>query len=766
MEPISVVAASVALAAGIVKTVATVAEISVDLRDASDDLRDISNELALFQAFITPLTTGLSRFGAQTNPMLVPLLEQINSAVTGAMAVVEKIESLLVKYRGRLTLWLKLRWSLFGVDQIRKLRESLESYKVALGIGLHLMSMSVKNDTEVIREVAEVVKILQKDEILSRLVTQASPTESQAKVEQWLEKMADYTTCGETAYQATILDPDEEPARPAIPTNPIPELPALSLSTNDSQLDRKDEEALSRFDNEPSESFQGGESSMGFNSLLNKPSTTHLSTVTRSDLASTQSNEVTSISRTTLLSSFDLDVQSQAGMSETSLLTSPVPEPSIAAPSPQPQTERENGHPGPPADNSTARKINWQPLVPSFVTELHFKNIQNSTQLDMDAIQLSERRRHALSDKHREQVDAMLLRKLYQNPGSLKMKRRLFCETLLKKGASIEGSNETSTNPLNELIAQRDWETLCLLLRYGADPNGCTLLDPRQPLAVAACNSVTCLCALILAGADIQATERSEDVCNRFCGSGREIGGRIYCAPLLSAFAAVRQKGHINIKQFWITHFLLKNGANVNFESCTTVMDFMVQRWPVASQYRMAQHFLKHGINISSPGPKTQLQEACIAGETRLVQLLIDHGIARKNPFLGESPETDPIILAAAHQNWNCVDIIMSSVTSAIHYFNLVQVFMLESPLDLSWEVFRRTVGKFHANSHIHIAARLVWHYPRQILDSSEHDAVSEDITVIELGERILNENNRDRSQVLQLLRGEAGVVEAMLEGN
>jgi hypothetical protein len=87
----------------------------------------------------------------------------------------------------------------------------------------------VKNDTEVIREVAEVVKILQKDEILSRLVTQASPTESQTKVEQWLEKMADYTTCGETAYQATILDPDE-PARPAITTNPIPELPALSLS--------------------------------------------------------------------------------------------------------------------------------------------------------------------------------------------------------------------------------------------------------------------------------------------------------------------------------------------------------------------------------------------------------------------------------------------------------------------------------------------------------------------------------------------------------
>ncbi|CAG9953270.1 unnamed protein product [Clonostachys rosea f. rosea IK726] len=761
MEPISVVAASVALAAGIVKTVATIAEISVDLRDASDDLRDISNELALFQAFITPLTTGLSRFGAQSNLMLIPLLEQINSAVTGAMAVVEKIESLLVKYRGRLTLWLKLRWSLFGVDQIRKLRESLESYKVALGIGLHLMSMS--NDTEVIREVAEVVKILQKDEILSRLVTQASPTESQTKVEQWLEKMADYTTCGETAYQATILDPDE-PARPAITTNPIPELPALSLSENDSQINRKDEKAPIRFDNEPSESFQSGEGSTGFSSPLSNPSTTHLSTVTSSDLASTQSNDVTSISHTTLFSSFNLDVQSQAGMSESSLLTSPVPEPSIASPSPQPQTEREASHPEPPADNNTARKINWQPLVPSFITELHFQNIQNATRLDIDAIQLSERRRHALSDKHREQVDAMLLRKLSQNPGSLKTKRRLFCETLLKKGASIEGSNDTSANPLNELIAQRDWETLCLLLRYGADPDGCTLLDPRQPLAVAACNSVTCMCALILAGADIQATERSEDVCNRFCGSGREIEGRIYCAPLLSAFAAVRQKGHINIKQFWITHFLLKNGANVNFESCTTVMDFMVQRWPVASQYRMTQHFLKHGLNMSSPGPKTQLQEACIAGETGLVQLLIDHGIARKNPFLSESPETDPIILAAAHQNWNCVDIVMSSVTSAIHYFNLVQVFMLESPLDLSWEVFQRTIGKFRTSSHIDLTARLLWHYPRQVLESSEHDTVSENITVMELGERILNENNRDRSQVLELLR-EADV-RAELEGN
>ncbi|VUC36393.1 unnamed protein product [Clonostachys rosea] len=763
MEPISVAAASVALAAGIAKTVATVAEISVDLRDASDDLRNISNELAIFQAFITPLTTGLSRFGSKSNPMLGPLLEQINSAVTGAMAVAEKIESVLIKYRGRLTLWLKLRWSLFGVDQIRKLRESLESYKVALGIGLHLMSML--NDTEVIREVAEVVKILQKDEILSRLVTQASPTESQTKVEQWLEKMADYTTCGETAYQATILDPDEEPARPAITTSPIPELPALSLSVDDSLPDRKDGEAQTRFGTEASGSFQSGEGSIGFSSQLNNPSTTHLSTVTTSDLASTQSNDVTNISRTTLLSSFDLEVQSQAGMSETSLLTSPVPEPSLASPSPQPQAEREASPPGPAAGDTTARKLHWQALVPSFITELHFQNIQNATQLDMDAIQLSERRRHALSDKFREQVDAMLLRKLSQNPGSLKGKRRLFCETLLKKGASIEGSNDTSTNPLNELIVQRDWETLCLLLRYGADPNGCTLLDPRQPLAVAAYNSVTCMCALILAGADIQATERSEDVCSRFCSSGRETEGRLYCAPLLSAFAAVRQKGHINIKQFWITHFLLKNGANVNFESCTTVMDFMVQRWPVASQYRMTQHFLKHGIDMSSPGPKTQLQEACIAGETRLVQLLIDHGIATKNPFLGESPETDPIILAAVHQNWNCVDILVRSVTSTIHYFNLVQVFMLESPLDLSWEVFQRAVGKFRTSSHINLEARLRWHYPRQVLASSEHDAVNEDLTIVELAERIINENNRDRSQVLQLLRGKAGVAGAELEG-
>ena len=63
--------------------------------------------------------------------------------ITGAQDVVKKIEITLGGYTGRNTIWMKMKWAMFGHEEVRKLRLSLESYKVALGIGLHVMSMYV-----------------------------------------------------------------------------------------------------------------------------------------------------------------------------------------------------------------------------------------------------------------------------------------------------------------------------------------------------------------------------------------------------------------------------------------------------------------------------------------------------------------------------------------------------------------------------------------------------------------------------------------------
>lgn len=135
------IASSLSLAADIAKASVAVSDIPIDLRNSSADFLLVKNELSVLQGLIEPLATGLFRFGGLSDPSHAPLLGQISNAVNGAVAVVERIDLLLSKYRGKLTIWAKLRWSMFGNDQIRKLRESLTSYKVALGIGLHILSM-------------------------------------------------------------------------------------------------------------------------------------------------------------------------------------------------------------------------------------------------------------------------------------------------------------------------------------------------------------------------------------------------------------------------------------------------------------------------------------------------------------------------------------------------------------------------------------------------------------------------------------------------
>lgn len=141
MEPLAVVAASFTLAGCVARAAVAVTEFSIDAKETSSDLANISKELQILSALIEPLSNGLSRYGNSNDVSFQHLLGQVSQTVSGCQQVVEKIERVIKKYKGHDTLWTKVKWSLFGKDQIHKLGISLESYKTALGIGLHVISM-------------------------------------------------------------------------------------------------------------------------------------------------------------------------------------------------------------------------------------------------------------------------------------------------------------------------------------------------------------------------------------------------------------------------------------------------------------------------------------------------------------------------------------------------------------------------------------------------------------------------------------------------
>lgn len=141
MDPLSIVAASFTLASSITKTTIAVARFSLDVHDASEDLDAISKELQTLSTLLGPLGNSLLRHGNAKEPSFCVLLGQIHDTVSGCRDVVTKIEATIVKYASRDTLWARMKWAMFGRDQTHKLRSSLESYKIALSIGLHVISM-------------------------------------------------------------------------------------------------------------------------------------------------------------------------------------------------------------------------------------------------------------------------------------------------------------------------------------------------------------------------------------------------------------------------------------------------------------------------------------------------------------------------------------------------------------------------------------------------------------------------------------------------
>lgn len=138
MDPLSILSASVGLASVIAKVSVALATFARDARDAAQDLDAISAELKAISTVIVLLGKSVPPSSAES-PIPETLLRQIDVMLSGTAALVEQIEENVHKYQSG-KIFSKANWAMFGQGDMRKLREGLESYKMALGLAMHVLS--------------------------------------------------------------------------------------------------------------------------------------------------------------------------------------------------------------------------------------------------------------------------------------------------------------------------------------------------------------------------------------------------------------------------------------------------------------------------------------------------------------------------------------------------------------------------------------------------------------------------------------------------
>ncbi|KAK3339854.1 hypothetical protein B0T25DRAFT_364197 [Lasiosphaeria hispida] len=140
MDPLSIVSASFGLASGIAKATIALASFARDARDAAQDLDAISAELQALAAVLDALARSTISMSSTKASIPETLLQQIDATLVGIATVVEQIEENVQKYK-RNKVFSKAGWAMFGQGDMRKLRESLEAYKMALSLGMHVVSV-------------------------------------------------------------------------------------------------------------------------------------------------------------------------------------------------------------------------------------------------------------------------------------------------------------------------------------------------------------------------------------------------------------------------------------------------------------------------------------------------------------------------------------------------------------------------------------------------------------------------------------------------
>lgn len=139
MDPLSIAAASFSIAGAVAKASIAIFEFSREAKAAADDLSRVNSELQALTSILDPLARSLTK----TTPdgtISAGLAQQLESSLEGCALVLGQLEDLIGKYQ-REGAWTRTKWVVVGRGDVEKLRESLEAYKMALSLGLHVISM-------------------------------------------------------------------------------------------------------------------------------------------------------------------------------------------------------------------------------------------------------------------------------------------------------------------------------------------------------------------------------------------------------------------------------------------------------------------------------------------------------------------------------------------------------------------------------------------------------------------------------------------------
>ncbi|KAK7421613.1 hypothetical protein QQX98_002080 [Neonectria punicea] len=212
MDPVSVAATSVSLAEGIARTSIAVTGFASDVSASADDLHQISIELKALSTVLDSITSVLSPSRQNSLPSL--LIQEIDSTLHGCLLAVTQTGENVQKYRNDET-WTQEKWAMLGQGDMRKLRESLEFYKLALSIGLHAITShaaeDINKDTDLTQTSIEEV-MLRADQILAS-VNSSRRTDLRSRkdtaIDQWIEDVSILRSYGESTYMEVVADPTE-----------------------------------------------------------------------------------------------------------------------------------------------------------------------------------------------------------------------------------------------------------------------------------------------------------------------------------------------------------------------------------------------------------------------------------------------------------------------------------------------------------------------------------------------------------------------------
>jgi hypothetical protein len=137
MDPLSITATSIGLAANIGKTSYQVASFIRSVRDARADMDAISRELVSLKIALEMLADDVNTVGVKIPESLE---KQVQSIISNCSDVVLQLDSTLKKYEGERAIT-KVKWTWKGRDEMDKYRITLAAHKGALDLAIELTTL-------------------------------------------------------------------------------------------------------------------------------------------------------------------------------------------------------------------------------------------------------------------------------------------------------------------------------------------------------------------------------------------------------------------------------------------------------------------------------------------------------------------------------------------------------------------------------------------------------------------------------------------------